>query len=69
LGLGYEEGRELPHQSANCVPIYEEDFLIQIYLIHYYPITHINTIFNTTTATTGTTSTTATVTASSDIRK
>jgi len=27
LGLGYEEGRELPHQSAKCAPINEGDLL------------------------------------------
>lgn len=48
--------RELPHQSANCGRIYEEEFLIPIYNLVHQAITHNNTIIDTTTTTDGTTS-------------
>merc|ERR1719150_325431 len=58
LGLGYEEGRELPHQSAKCVPINEGDLFISTNAVHLL-IMQNHVIINTIPAT-GTTSTTAT---------
>jgi len=60
LGLGYEEGRELPHQSAKCAPINEGDLL-------YFNksgifTTNANHVIINTISATGTTSTTATLT-------
>merc|ERR1712156_1036704 len=60
LGLGYEEGRELPHQSAKCAPINEGELL-------YFNksgifTTYANHVVINTISATGTTSTTATVT-------
>merc|ERR1719150_2333300 len=59
LGLGYEEGRELPHQSANCVPINEGDYISTdpVYILAKQNHVIINTI-----SATGTTSTTTTLT-------
>merc|ERR1712064_98209 len=61
--------RELPHQSANCARIYEEEFLIPIYNLVYQSVTHNNSIIDTTTSTDGTTSAPSSLTASPDIRK
>jgi len=59
LGLGYEEGRELPHQSAKCAPINEGELL-------YFNksgifTTYANHVIINTVSATGTTSTTATL--------
>jgi len=60
LGLGYEEGRELPHQSAKCATINEGELL-------YFNksgifSTYANHVIIITISATGTTSTTATLT-------
>jgi len=64
LGLGYEEGRELPHQSANCAPINEGDYISTnpVYILANQNHVIINTL-----SATGTTSTTTHSTP--DIRK
>merc|ERR1712064_128328 len=64
LGLGYEEGRELPHQSANCAPINEGDYISTnpVYILANQNHVLINTL-----SATGTTSTTTHSTP--DIRK